>query len=157
MSKNRVFDDPELTKRALKLLDAGYGETATARILGVARYSIQQLKLRRNIFGDDGAMCKGKRRTYSFEEKLEAVLYHLEGGHTINATCLHFRISSENVLKKWVKAYRLEGEDALRPAVRGPKPKSAELTREQQLEKQVQRLEAELAYLKAVAAWKKTK
>lgn len=101
-------------------------------------------------------MPQGKRRSYSFDEKLEAVLYHLDAGHTQKETCEQFGISSINLLKKWVKQYREEGEEALRPAARGPKPHhTTPLTREQQLEQQVLRLEAELAYLKAVAAWKK--
>ena len=156
MGSKSVFSDPAVTERVLSLLDAGVGESALARELGVSRITVQDFILRRSIFGDDGVMPQGKRSSYSFEEKLEAVRYHVDGGHTQKETCQKYGLRSVALLKRWVKLYREEGEDALRPAVRGPKGKHG-LTREQQLEQQVLRLEAEVAYLKAAAAWEKTK
>ena len=64
-------------------------------------------------------------------------------------------------LKSWIRAYRDGGEEALRPKRKGRPPGPArprpEATREQELERQVQRLEAEVAYLKKSIALKAEK
>ena len=72
-----------------------------------------------------------------------------------------FGIASTTPLKNWMKAYREGGPEALRPKPRGrrkgtPSP-PGEPTREQELERQVRRLEAEVAYLKKSIALKAEK
>ena len=65
-----------------------------------------------------------------------------------------FGIASPSPFKKWLKAYREEGPEALRPKPKG-RPRgsvspSGETTREQELERRIKRLEAENAYLKKI-------
>ena len=69
--------------------------------------------------------------------------------------------TSTSPFKKWLKAYREEGPEALRPKPRG-RPRgsgspSGETTREQELERRIKRLEAENAYLKKSIALKAEK
>ncbi|WP_245865028.1 helix-turn-helix domain-containing protein [Eggerthella timonensis] len=64
-----------------------------------------------------------------------------------------FGIVSPNSFKKWLKAYRDDGPEALRPKHKG-RPKGAKAepraeTREQELERRIQKLEAENKNLKA--------
>lgn len=61
-----------------------------------------------------------------------------------------FGIASPSSLKKWLKACREEGPEALRPKPNG-RPKGSgspakETTREEELERRVRKLDAENAY-----------
>lgn len=64
-------------------------------------------------------------------------------------------------LKRWAASYREGGPEELRPKRKGRPPGAAskpkELTREQGLERRVQKLEAENAYLKKSIALKAEK
>lgn len=66
-----------------------------------------------------------------------------------------FGVMSLAPLERWCRLYRESGSDALRPRPKGrPKGSGSEprgLTREQELEIRVRRLEAEVAYLKKIA------
>ena len=70
-------------------------------------------------------------------------------------------IASPSSFKKWLRAYREEGPEALRPKPKG-RPRGSgspagETTREQELERRVRKLEAENAYLKKSIALKAEK
>ena len=63
-----------------------------------------------------------------------------------------YGIASLSPLKRWCRLYREGGAEALRPRPKG-RPRgsgagAAPMTREQELEREVRRLEAEVAYLK---------
>ena len=99
-------------------------------------------------------MMGKKHAAYSFETKLAAVRAVVDEGMTKPEAMAKFGIASPSSLKKWLRAYREEGPEAL-----GPKPKgrprrsgspSKEMTREQELERRVRKLEAENAYLKKI-------
>lgn len=71
-----------------------------------------------------------------------------------------FGIMSEAPISRWVKAYREGGAEALRPKRKGRPSSAAEpkgLTREQELERRIRKLEAENAYLKKSMALKAEK
>ena len=65
-----------------------------------------------------------------------------------------YGISSSVLLKTWVRIYRREGEDGLRSKRRGRPPRAVgkQLTEVQKLERENERLRAEVAYLKKVRA-----
>ena len=69
-----------------------------------------------------------------------------------------FGIASATPLKQWCRLYRGGGAEALRPRPRGrPRgsgAKASPTTREQELEREVRRLEAQVAYLKKSMALK---
>ena len=69
-----------------------------------------------------------------------------------------YGIASLSPLKRWCRLYREGGAEALRPRPKG-RPRgsgagAAPMTREQELEREVRRLEAEVAYLKKSMALK---
>ena len=107
------------------------------------------------------AMMGKKHTTYSFETKLGAVRAVVDGGMTKPEAMAGFGIASPSSFKRWLKAYREEGPEALRPKPKG-RPKGSgspagEATREQELERRVRKLEAENAYLKKSIALKAEK
>ena len=63
------------------------------------------------------------RRTYTFEEKLEAVRAHLESGLTAQQAMDKFGVRSKSAFFRWCTAYREGGPEALRPRRRGRPPK----------------------------------
>ena len=102
-----------------------------------------------------------KHTTYSFETKLAAVRAVVDEGMTRPEAMAKFGIASPSSFKKWLKAYREEGPEALRPKPKG-RPRGSgsppkELTREQELERRIRKLEAENAYLKKSIALKAEK
>lgn len=91
------------------------------------------------------------KRSYSFEFKL-ALVERFLAGETGPALAVEAGLASRELLQKWVLAYRLEGEDGLRPksAGRPRKPDSpppAEQPELERLRRENERLRAEVAYL----------
>ena len=107
------------------------------------------------------AMMGKKHTAYPFETKLGAVRAVADGGMTKPEAMARFGIASPSSFKRWLKAYREEGPEALRPKPKG-RPRGSgsppgEATREQELERRVRKLEAENAYLKKSIALKAEK
>ena len=94
----------------------------------------------------------GSQSGYSFETRVATARSVVDEGLTRSEAMARFGIRSESPIARWVKAYREGGAEALRPKPKG-RPRGSgsrprELTREQELERKVARLEAEVAYQK---------
>ena len=90
-------------------------------------------------------------KSYSFEFKL-ALVERFLAGETGPDLAVEAGLSSRELLQKWVRAYRLEGAEALRPKPRGrprkpDSPPPAELSELERLRRENERLRAEVAYL----------
>ena len=91
-------------------------------------------------------MEKPNKQHYFFEAKKEVVERHL-AGESMMDLAREFNLSSDHLVKDWVAKWRRGGDEALRPKPKGSAaPKR--LTEEEKLRRQVERLEAENAYLK---------
>lgn len=142
--------------RAVALFEQGYGETATARRLGVRRDPVKALRRRWLTFGRAALVEKRTKAVYPFEVKLEAVKRR-EAGQTKASVVDELGLSSDRLLMRWCRQYREGGEDALRAKPKGrPKgsPRPEPLSAEDKLLRRVAKLEAENAYLKALRALK---
>ena len=95
-------------------------------------------------------MEKPYKQHYSFEVKKEVVERYLAGESRMDLA-RQFDLASDQLVKDWAVKWRKGGDEALRPKPKG-RPKGAgkpkRLTEEDQLRRQVARLEAENAYLK---------
>ena len=91
-------------------------------------------------------------------EEVAAARAVVDGGMAKPEAMERFGIASATPLKQWCRLYRGGGAEALRPRPRGrPRgsgAKAAPTTREQELEREVRRLEAQVAYLKKSMALK---
>ena len=90
-------------------------------------------------------------KSYSFEFKL-ALVERFLAGETGPALTVEAGLSSRQLLQKWVRAYRREGEDGLRPKPKGrprkpDSPPPADLSELERLRRENERLRAEVAYL----------
>lgn len=158
----RPLYDFELRRCAIELYEEGRGYRSIASTLGVPKETVRKwLDVYRSVGIEVLAMMGAKKTTYSFETKVAAVRAVADEGMTKAEAMAKFGIASPSSFKKWLKAYREDGIDALRPKPKGrpmgAKTKPRELTREQKLEREVQKLRAENAYLKKSIALKAEK
>jgi transposase-like protein len=158
----RALYDEATRRRAAALFEEGMGYKAAAGLLGIPQETVRKwMDVYRSVGIEVLAMMGKKHTAYSFETKLAAVRAVVDEGMTMPEAMAKFGIASPSSFKKWLKAYREEGPEALRPKPKG-RPRGSgsppkELTREQELERRIQKLEAENAYLKKSIALKAEK
>jgi transposase len=87
----------------------------------------------------NNSMIKG--RTITHEERLEIFLYCLQHEKNYHQTSEYFNVSYQQVYQ-WVKKYEKEGEDGLKDK-RGQRKTDQELTPEEKIQREMERLERE--------------
>ena len=141
----------EQRQAAVVLFESGYGRRAVARRLGVSPKAVERLQTRWRIWGEGALVATSTRRMYAFELKCEIVQRFLAGETPLLLAQEH-ALSSPKLIEAWVRTYRAEGEDGLRPKPKGrpkrepvaPVGEESELER---LHRENERLRAEVAYL----------
>ena len=137
-------------EQLVELFEQGMGYKAAANALGVSKHAVQSLYRRFVLRGRLCLVEKPTKQQYSFEIKKEVVERHL-AGETRMDLAREFGLSSDQLVKDWVRKWRKGGDEALIPKPKGrPKGSTApkRLTEAEQLRRQIARLEAENAYLK---------
>lgn len=158
----KTLYDIGLRRRAVELYEGGHGRDVISYLLNVPEGTVRKWLDTYRSVGMGALAAMGKRKTaYSFETKVAAARAVADEGMTVPEAMARFGIASTSPLRKWLRAYREEGPEALRPKPKG-RPKGAEaapkkMTREQELERKIQKLEAENAYLKKSIALKAEK
>lgn len=140
---------------AVALFEDGCGARAVAARLGVSADAVRRLHDRWRLRSAGALMRKPGKRSFTFEFKLEVVRRFVAGEVTALELARELELSSPKLVESWVRAYRREGEDALRPKPKGrpatapgsPGPGELERLRQENL-----RLSAENAYLKKLRA-----
>ena len=135
---------------AVAWFEKGLADQATAKMLGVSRWPVKRLYRRWRIHGQ-GALVTKPAQSYTFEFKL-ALVQRFLAGETAPDLAEEAGLSSAVLLKSWVRTYRREGVDALRPKPKGrPRkpgsPPPAEVSELERLRRENERLRAEVAYL----------
>ena len=137
-------------EQLVELFEQGLASKAAARVVGVSRDAARRLYRRFQLHGRLCLVEKPNKQHYSFETKKEVVERHL-AGESMMGLAREFNLSSDALVKDWMVKWRKGGDEALRPKPKGRPKGSAvpkRLTEEEQLRRQVARLEAENAYLK---------
>lgn len=152
----RVLHGVPLRVEAARLHDAGLGRREIARRIGVPHGTVRKWLLTYRARGMEGLMEPGGRQSrYDFETKVAAAKAVVEDGVPKPEAMERFGIASASPLDRWCRLYREGGAEALRPKPKGrPRREAAPMTREQELEREVGRLEAQVAYLKKSIALK---
>lgn len=155
----RCRHDRRLRALAAGMFDSGRGHESAARELGVPAGTVREWQLTYRAVGRDGLLNMGKTHSrYDFETKVAAARAVVDGGMGRAEAMERFGIASRSPLDGWCRLYREGGPAALEPKPRG-RPRGsgaggAPATREQELEREVRRLEAQVAYLKKSMALK---
>jgi transposase-like protein len=140
---------------AVALFEKGVGYRSAARLLDAPWVPVRALYGRWRIHGQ-GVLVARAVKSYSFEFKL-ALVERFLAGESGPALAVEAGLASRELLQKWVRAYRLDGEDGLRPKPKGrprkpDSPPPAELSELERLRRENERLRAEVAYLGKVRA-----
>jgi len=110
--------------------------------------------------GESGLKRRKSHKTYSVQFKLDVLQYKLRTEESYQNVALKFGIHEPSIIANWMCIWRKEGIDEL-SKLKGPPPMSKKkkqkksentLTREQQLEREIELLRAENAYLKKLRA-----
>ena len=158
----RLKHDADSRREAARLFEMGYGYGPVASMISLPREAVRKWLYTFRAVGLEGLMNMGRTRAkYSWELKCAAARAVVGGEMTVAEAMAAYGVASRSPLNRWCKLYREGGADALRPRPkgrpRGAGGKSAGMTREQELERRVKRLEAENAYLKKSIALKAEK
>jgi transposase len=140
---------------AVALFEAGYGGKAVAARLGVSRPAVGRLRDRWRLRSAGALMMKPGKRSFTFEFKLGVVRRFVDGEATALELAREHDLSSPKLVENWVRAYRREGEEALRPKPKGrpaAPPSSSEQGELERLRQENLRLSAKVAYLEKLRA-----
>ena len=148
--------DRSARERACDLFDRGLGRDAAAGALGLPVEAVRKWHQTFRAVGRDALLDMGSHARYDFETKVAAASAVVDGGMAKPEAMRRFGIASISPLKAWCRLYREGGAEALRPKPKGRPRKApgAPATREEELEREVRRLEAQVAYLKKSIALK---
>ena len=154
---SRVRYGRGVRERAADLFETGRGHMSVARILGVPVKAVRRWQQRYQAVGREALLDMGETpRKYDFETRVAAARAVVEDGMAKPDAMREFGIANMTSLDNWCRLYRREGAEALRPKRRGRPRESGEklATREEELEREVRRLEAKVAYLEKSMALK---
>ena len=138
-------------REAVALFEQGFGKRAVGARLGVSPAVIRQLQDRWRVHGRMALVERETKQSYSFAFKLE-VVKRFEAGTSRVDLAREYHLSSPQLVNRWARIYRDAGEDGLRPKRRGRPPSTVPSTELEQLQDEVERLRAEVAYLKKLEA-----
>ena len=153
----RCRHDRSVRELAAGMFGEGRGYKSVAGSLGIPAEAVRKWQQTYRATGRDGLLKMGEKRSRcDFETKVAAARAVVDDGMAKPEAMERFGIASATPLKQWCRLYRGGGAEALRPRPRG-RPRgsgAAPTTREQELEREVRRLEAQVAYLKKSMALK---
>ena len=155
----RCRHDRSVRELAAGMFGEGRGYESVARSLGIPAEAVRKWQQTYRATGRDGLLKMGEKHSrYDFETKVAAARAVVDDGMAKPEAMERFGIASATPLKQWCRLYREGGAEAPRPKPkgrpRGSGAKAAPMTREQELEREVRRLEAQVAYLKKSIALK---
>ena len=112
----RPLYDAGVRRRAVELYKEGHGRDVIARLVGAPEGTVRKwLDIYRSVGIEVLALMGAKKTIYPFETKVAAVRAVVDEGMTKPEAMARFGIASTSSFKKWLKAYREDGPEALRP------------------------------------------
>jgi len=137
------------------------GYSSIAKKFGVrSKTNVKKWVISFRKFGKDSLLRKKIQTTYPVQFKLDVLNYKIRTGESFDSVALKFGIHEPPLIANWMRSWQKEGVEGLskirgRPLMSNkPKQKKSgnKLTKEQQLEKEIELLRAENAYLKKLRA-----
>lgn len=153
MSKLSAFDDPMVYVYARKRVLEGASLRELAREVGVSKTSALRFRQRiRAEMAGEPVKKRAPAKRYSSKDRVEAVEAYLFQGLTKAEVVERFELGSVKTLEPWIRKYKAGGPAALNF---GHECAHMQLPRrERELTEALLAANAEIAYLKALAAGK---
>lgn len=150
MTSRRSLTDHQ-REAAVACFAKGYGVGHTAQQIRGSSKAVGHLYDRWSLWGEAALVPKPTKRTFSFDEK-HTIVRRFLAGESASALAREYLLSSPKLIERWVRTYRAEGEDGLRPRPKGrpkrdPDAPVREETELERLRRENERLRAEVAYL----------
>lgn len=137
----------------LLVLNSGYSIYKVARMIGSEHKHIRRWVAHYEAHGEEG--LRAKRKSYSGDFKLSVITYMRENHLSLLEVAVKFGISSDSTVLKWDRIFHKDGPSALYRDNRGKmkkpkvkKPTSPSTGTQEDLQKELEYLRAENAYLK---------
>ena len=148
----RVKHDIDARKKAAELFGKRRGFESVAKELSIPRSTVRKWQQIWKAFGSEALLLMdGKQARHTCSQTAAAAKAVVGDGMSKSDAMARYGIMSLAPLERWCRACRRGGAEAPRPKPKGrPMGSGAAarpLTREQQLGRRVQQLEAEAAYL----------
>ena len=142
--------DRSVREMACGLFERGLGYKAAARRLGIPPRAVRKWQQMYRAVGRGGLLGMGRAKArYDYGTKVAAARAVVDGGMSKPEAMERFGVASISPLESWCRRYREGGAEALRPKPKGrPRREATPVTREEEVEREVRRLEAQVAYLK---------
>jgi transposase-like protein len=135
---------------AVALFEEGVGAVSAAVKVGGGTNAVVALYDRWRVRGRNALVEKPDRQPFSFEFKLAVVQRVLAGENKIELA-REYGLSSARIIDPWVRGYRRDGDEALRPKRAGRRPSSSsdpgEVSELDRLREENERLRTQVAYL----------
>lgn len=136
---------------AVSLFEAGLGSGAAASQLGVRPWSVRRLHERWQVRGREALVAKSTNQRFTFEFRLEVVQRFLAGEAKVDLA-RELGLSSPKLIENWVRKYRADGADGLKPKPSGRPRATTPASSESAKDREIERLRTEVAYLKKLRA-----
>jgi transposase len=164
MDKRVKYSISQKTTVVRSILAGKISTTGASRELGCEGKTIRRWLEQYNQHGIKG--FKFKNGSYADRFKLQVVRYYFKKGLSLNQTASYFRIPGEGVVGKWVRDYERFGAMGLsakprgrkkttmtkKPRKKGVTPADPTAQKLAELQKEVEYLRAENAFLKKLEA-----
>lgn len=117
-------------------------------------------------FGKDGLRRKHSNKEYSVQFKLDVLNFRKQTGASYQETADRFSIPERSIIANWSRIFLKEGVEGLEPKSKGRPSMSIKrnsvhrkkdniVTREEELEREIELLRLEVSYLKKLKAFQK--
>jgi transposase len=142
----------------------GYGSLAKKYKMGSHTPIVAWVKAYK-LQGMDGLKRRKTQREYSVQFKLDTIQFMLNTGASYLDTAVHFNLNNPSLIARWKKEFHEQGVEGLNLKLKGRpsmsnkanKLKNKEekkITREEELEREIELLKLENAYLKKLRAFR---
>ena len=110
----RIKYSKETRNKCAELFESGFGYCSVATLLNISKYAVRDWYYIYSSLGHEELMNMGGiQNKYTFEQKLAATKAVVEDGMTKEEVMKKYKIKSHSSLKRWCRAYKTNGVEAL--------------------------------------------
>lgn len=160
------YSDEFTLKVVLAYLEGSLGYTSLAKAFNISSESLLKRWVRAyKEFGEAGLRRRSVKQVYSVKFKLDVLNFMKQTGASYQGTAIQFNMNNPTLIVNWIGKFFKEGIEGLKEKVKGrppmsknPKIKAVQQesteSREELLEREIELLRLDVAYLKKLKAFR---